>query len=87
MAKFVVWHERTQRIMTTIEAETRGEALDKYDEYVDNQFDKVDQRFDDAYSTYDSYCEEYCLTERLEALARAENVKEIMTLEEAMNRG
>ena len=87
MAKFVVLHERTQRIMTTIEAETRGEALDKYDEYVDNQFDKVDRRFDDAYSTYDSYCDEDCLTERLKALARAEDVKEILTLEEAIGIG
>lgn len=87
MAKFVVWHERTQRIMTTVEADSRGEALDKYDEYVDNQFDKVDRRFDDAYSTYDTYCEDYCTMDRLEALARAEDVKEILTLEEAMNRG
>lgn len=84
MAKFVVWHERTQRIMTTIEADTRGEALDKYDEYVDNAFDKVDRRFDRAYSIYDTYCEEYCSPERLQALARADDVSEILTLEEAM---
>lgn len=84
MAKFVVWHERTQRIMTTIEADTRGEALDKYDEYVDNDFDKVDRRFDRAYSMYDTYCEEYCLKERLQQLARSENVFEILTLEEAI---
>ena len=86
MAEFVVWHERTQRIMTTIEAETRGEAIDKYDEYVDANFDKVDRRFDEAYSTYDTYCEDYCTMQRLKELAKAENVREILTLEEAMNR-
>lgn len=85
MAKFVVWHERTQRIMTTIEAETRGEAMDKYDEYADNHFNKVDRRFDEAYNTYDTYCEDYCTLERLKELARAEDVKEILTLEEAIN--
>ena len=87
MAKFVVWHERTQRIMTTVEAKTKDEAMEKYYEYADSDFDKVDRRFDDAAPMYDTYCERYTSDKRLIALAQSECVSEILTLEEAMNRG
>ena len=86
MAKFVVWHERIQRIMTTVEAESKEEAMEKYDKYADSDFDKVDRRFDDTDPVYDTYCEEYTSDERLVTLAQSEFVREIITLEEAKAR-
>jgi len=86
MAKFVVLHVRTQHIATTIEAENWDDAMSQYRDYADEDFDKVDRRFDEAYDVYDTYCDEYENDGDLERMARTESLREILTIEEARRR-